>query len=242
MKKTMIFIFIFLFFIFVGNVSAMNYNNYSIDEIGISLNIPSDYYIFTRNITENDSNLTKFEMTKDDMIAYLNGLSAYMVATTEDTNYTIYVVMNENEHTKSYYDLKEVSEEIITGLGEGYTTGTGIFGDNVNKYDIHENNQALYIKFQYELEDIYDEYSYNLKYKTMKNGREYTIYLRKLAPINEDDKEMMKGIIDSVKYQESTETSSNNNVIMNIIGGLLFIGFIVMFFIKPKSKNKTMIK
>lgn len=52
----------FLFFIFIVSASAMNYDNYSIDEIGISLNIPSDYYIFTRDITENDSNLQNLIM------------------------------------------------------------------------------------------------------------------------------------------------------------------------------------
>ena len=51
--------------------------SYYLDELGMSIDIPSDYVVFTRDIKANDPNLRAYGLTKDGMSSLMLERSIY---------------------------------------------------------------------------------------------------------------------------------------------------------------------
>lgn len=50
---------------------AVNAGEYELEELGLTVSMPSDYVVFTRNISANDPNLSAYGLTKDGLASLM---------------------------------------------------------------------------------------------------------------------------------------------------------------------------
>ena len=64
-------------------------STYDLEELGMSIEIPSDHVVFTRDIRSDDPNLSAYGLTKDDLFSPMLERSIYLNAWDKDVNYEI---------------------------------------------------------------------------------------------------------------------------------------------------------
>ena len=84
--------FCLVFCLFPSYAFAAN-STYELDELGMSIELPSDHVVFTRDIKANDLNLIAYGLTKDGLSSLMQERSIYLNAWDEDINYEIIVTM-----------------------------------------------------------------------------------------------------------------------------------------------------
>ena len=87
-------------------------STYVLDELGMSIEIPSDHVVFTRNIKSDDPDLSAYGLTKDGLSSLMQERSIYLNAWDKDINYEIIVTMRESL-LEDYYQL---SDTTLNGL------------------------------------------------------------------------------------------------------------------------------
>ena len=124
--------------------------NYSLEECGLSLDIPTDFNVLWTKIDENDSAIKNFGFgSKDELIStYLNEygfiLDAYdSAASAGDTGYNIHVAMFDTT-------AKTVNDDVLkTDFENSYLNLFQIKLGNDVTYAVEENNGVSYLNAQY---------------------------------------------------------------------------------------------
>ena len=82
MKRILTTLLIFCFVLCLLPVSAFAATGtYDLDELGMSIELPSDHVVFTRDIKANDPNLSAYGLTKDGLSSLMQERSIYLVPT-----------------------------------------------------------------------------------------------------------------------------------------------------------------
>ena len=85
---------------------------YNLVELGMSIDIPSDHIVFTRNMNEDDPNLDAYGLTKDGFLSLMTERSIYLNAWDVDVNYEIIVTMVDSP----LEDFSQQSDTTLTTL------------------------------------------------------------------------------------------------------------------------------
>ena len=67
-----------VFCLFPSYAFAAN-STYELDELGMSIELPSDHVVFTRDIKANDPNLSAYGLTKDGLSSLMQELQTYFL-------------------------------------------------------------------------------------------------------------------------------------------------------------------
>jgi len=70
---------------------------YVLDELGMSMAIPDEFVVFTRDIDDNDPNLTEYGLTKDYMETLMLNGNIYLNAWDSTVNHEIVVTMIDSQ-------------------------------------------------------------------------------------------------------------------------------------------------
>ena len=238
MKKNKIIICLLALFFstfLVNNVYAFE-RHYNIKNYNAEIRIPTNYDVFYR--TEDDSlaynnyNL----IDENEMDNYMTTLNAYFLATTQDLKKNIIFTRKQDVDTEKFYNLSELNEETINSLAEGFAQGF-----NINDYSIEKVNDITYVKLKYDLVSAQNEHLYYLKYKTIYNGYDYTVYIQKYSDIASEDEEELKKVIENFKIEKIDNPNKVSNVYTTPIWlAILFgIGYSVWSVYKKKRKDNN---
>lgn len=74
-------------------VFAASSKSYQLDDLGMSIDIPSEYVTFTRNISDNDPNLATYGLNKKDLSDLMKSGNIYLNAWDKDVTFEIVVTM-----------------------------------------------------------------------------------------------------------------------------------------------------
>ena len=72
---------------------AENCNVYQLDELGISISIPNELVVFTRDTGNNDPNLSLYGLTKDGLLSIMEESNIYMNAWNATIDFEIVITM-----------------------------------------------------------------------------------------------------------------------------------------------------
>lgn len=241
-KKVILYLLVMLLSgILFDNVYATN-KYYDIEDYNISFSISSNYNVIIKD-NDNSSVYNKLRINKKDIENYMNTLNAYVLATTQDLTKNIIFTRKNDEGSEKYYNLSETDEEVVKSLAKGYVQGTDSQGFNLNDYSIEKINDITYIIFKYDYVSAKNEHIYCLKYKTIYNGYDYTIYIQKYSSISNKDEKELKDTINSIEIEEieNPNKDSDEYVLLSWIVIFLIIAVIVWRTSKQKNKNKDII-
>ena len=237
---------------------AVGTDTYKIDELGMSIAIPSDYVVFTRDIDANDPNLSLYGLTKDSMSSLLSSSNVYLNAWDSDVNYEIIVNMIDSP----LGDFNKISDTALSILATSLESEYIKSGITSLKSEVYQHAQAKFLKI-YISQPIADSTIYGLQYSTVYANKAINITMQSYSgTINVSKENILKSIVDSVVfdtqpdfkqttsqstvYQEATKQVNQDFVnsilykglVGGLAGGLMVLGAGLIGLLRHKLKKR----
>ena len=121
--------------------SATN-NTYQLKEIGISVNIPSEFYVITRETQENDPALQKFRLSKTEADAMMKKTNCHLDAVVTNPTYEIRITGQNSLMT----DFNDMGNTLLYGLMHTFEESYTKAGMNVLTYNVYDNSDMKWLK------------------------------------------------------------------------------------------------
>lgn len=116
---------------------------YALDEVGLSVSLPSEFVVFTRDVSETDPNLSAYGLTKESMLSSMISENIYLYAFPEDLKNIITVVAKEDMPQ----NFNMYSDEELSKTAEQLTAQYEQDGITCLKSEIYSHNQSKFMKF-----------------------------------------------------------------------------------------------
>lgn len=196
-------IFCLVFCLLPMSVFAAN-STYELDELGMSIEVPSGHVVFTRDIKSNDPNLSAYGLTKDGLYSLMLEQNIYLNTWDEDINYEIIVTMIDSP-LEDFNQLSDTSLAVLTPTMSKEYESAGI---TYIKSDIYQHNQAKFIKI-YISQPNNGDTVYGLQYYTVYNGKAINVTLQSYSGKIDSNKEaIIQEIVDTVRFETEPHLSS----------------------------------
>lgn len=193
----------FLVFCFLPLPAFAASDAYELDELGMSIEIPSDHVVFTRDIKSDDPNLSAYGVTKDELSSLMLERSVYLNAWDKDINYEIIVTMT----ASPLEDYNQLSDTTLNGLVSALETEYAAMGITLIRSDIYQHSQAKFAKI-YISQPNNGETAYGLQYNTVYNGKAINITLQSYSGKIDASKEtIIQIIVNSVHFDSEPQYS-----------------------------------
>lgn len=165
---------------------------YVVSEMGISLDIPDEYIVFTRDMDKSDAALSDYGISKDELMEQFTAGNIYLNAVLPDGNEEIVVTMEENIISE-FNGLGETSLLMLAStLKDGYEE----YGISVSSYDIYHHPQLEFIRIYF---NTTDKTAYGLQYYTIYGGQAMNFTMRSYdGPISGSQERTIQNVVDSV--------------------------------------------
>ena len=221
-----------------------NFTTYEIDEIGMSIAIPDDMPVVTRDSEKTDEFFTVFKTDYDSTMENLKKGNIYLQAMKTDNSAVLTVSMDETEKSKDIENYNGLSEDEIDDIKKSLLTV-----ENYKSCSIEKHNQNTYLNFYVKTESD-NKTVYANQCNTVVDGKLYIITLQGSngKKITADNKGLMESILDSVTITPSNFFTENMDII--IFSGIILLSLIaitVLFIIilkhfrNPVRKDKNLI-
>ncbi|MCH5212649.1 MAG: hypothetical protein J1G06_06520 [Oscillospiraceae bacterium] len=204
-KRIYIVLYILIVFIMSAymSVHAAEMNTYTINELGLSIKIPDNYAVVTRDINENDSSLKVFARTKDDMVSFMTARSIYLDAFDENTNNEIVITKTDND----FIDLNYLSDDTLLDLIEEMKSEYEAVGITYIRSETYDNGTMKFAKI-YISQPNGSNTAYGLQYYTIYNKQAINITIHSYANlITQETEALMKNIVDSASFNGGIQSS-----------------------------------
>ena len=166
---------------------------YVVSEMGISLEIPDEYIVFTRDMDKNDPAFADFGVSKETLMDQFDTGHIYLNAVLPSGNEEIVVTMEENIISE-FNGLGETSLLMLAStLKDGYEE----YGISVSSYDIYHHPQLEFIRIYF---NTTDKTTYGLQYYTIYGGQAMNFTMRSYdGPISGSQERTIQNVVDSVE-------------------------------------------
>ena len=211
---------------------------FKINETDISIEFDTnEWNVFTRDNIENNPNLDKLGIDYNTLNKTMNDNYIYLDAIFLNNNNNLEFIIRKTK-ADSIINFSNYTDDDILDIAKGLADK-----QNSNNYDIYKNN------YKYAYLDYIDKGYYLVEYYTVVNGDSYTITVQKTSLINSNEREQIKNIIETIKFdvdealeEENLETgikfsSTSKYVRSAIIGVVIAIVVCLVYFIMKKNNR-----
>lgn len=196
MKRTLLMICLVLCLLPASAFAATR--TYYLDEPGMSIDLPDDLVVFTRDTEGDDPYLFLYGWTRDDLLSILSEFDIYLDAWEIDANYEIIVTMMDS----IFDDFNQFSDTSFSALTSSLSEKYESSGITYMKSDFYQHSQAKFIKIY--ISQPYNDngdIAYGLQYYTVYNGKAINITLQSYSGRMDSNKEaIIQAIVDSVHF------------------------------------------
>ena len=185
----------------VACIPAFAAKTYTVEEIGISVDIPDGYYVITRDISPSDSVFSVLGLDYDALMEIMKNGNIYLDAVGENSEEIMLITYP----VPGIEDLSDFTTEELTEFEEGFISGYETSGIEVLDYQIYETDEHVYFKVE-----AYEESNdvYIMQYANVLDEQMYMLGLRSLTEITDAQISMMESCVDTISYdflEENTE-------------------------------------
>lgn len=175
-------------------------DTYSIPELDMQVDIPSQFYVITRNSTENDSVFTDLNLSYNTVMTYCQQNNIYLDAVVADLQEELVITMTESQIS----DFNALSDASLEYMTEVMIEEIESHGVTMLNYEICANDQVKFVK-------MYTQYTaqsaYSLTYYTTVDFKAINFTLQSHAgQITDTQEAYMDTIIKSVRFGSDTIT------------------------------------
>ena len=205
MKRNICLLLVFLFFLTTSMiVYAVETTTYRLDDLGLSVDVPVNLIVFTRDIKSNDPHLTEFGLTKEGMETLMEDGNIYLNAWDKNGNYEVIITMTENSLNNFSLLSDTFLETLATSLSDVYKEA----GISLIKTEIYQHQQAKFIKIFISRPNN-GSTVYGLQYYTVYDGKAINITLQSYSgDINVEKETILKTMVDSVVFDSDLVQSN----------------------------------
>ena len=170
---------------------ANGWKNININEIGLSLSLPTEFDVFTRNMSDDDPVAVSIGLSGADISDILTSQDLYLDALDSADNELTVAVTKSN--FQGYSGMKDAT---IQQMGRNYAASWGITAESV---DVYRNNDLAFMRIKGSLKDSDGNLQCFLIYYTAVNATEYGFTMRSsTGSISADTEVIMGKIMESV--------------------------------------------
>ena len=163
-----------------------------ISEMGLSLSIPSEYIVFTRDMDKNDPAFADLAITKETLMDQFTTGHIYLNAVLPNGNEEIVVTMEENMIS----EFNGLGETALLMLASTLKDGYEEYGISVSSYDVYHHAQLEFIRIYF---NTTDKTTYGLQYYTIYGGQAMNFTMRSYdGPISGLQERTIQSVVDSV--------------------------------------------
>ena len=192
-----IYIAISSFFSLTPAVFATGINTYALNELGMTVLLPSDFIVFTRALKLNDPNLDTYSLTKDEMLELMLSRNIYLNAWDEDINFEIIITMIDSP----LVDFNLYSDTVLSTIATSFKSEYEKVGIKYVKSEIYKHEQAKFLKI-YISQKNEDKTVYGLQYYTVYDDKAINITMQSYSgDITSSNEATLKTIIDSATFE-----------------------------------------
>ena len=165
---------------------------YVLPELGLSLAIPSEYDVFTRDMDADDPLFSKYNISRDDLMEHFASGSTYLDAVAPDGSEEIVVVMTKN----SVEEFNSLGDTALMALSSELQKEYENYGLSVSSYDLYHHSQLIFIRIYF---NTADKSTYGLQYYTIYGNKAMNFTLRSYTgPISAAQENTMLSVVDSI--------------------------------------------
>lgn len=229
---------------------------HSVEEVGMSIDIPEDMYVLTRNTDEKSSVLKVYKLTKKEMLENFKETNTYLKASAPDFSYDITVSLLQNEDTQTIDNIAVLKDADIQSIVNNMLQQSIYTGCSRTKY-----NNSLYLSFPMEYESGKTKVKGVQQY-TIVNGYRLVISFQSYTGETDNDFNfLVTTVMNNIKFESPAEESqviapqpSQQEMIANafdvryiylLISSLIAIIFLTLIIVtamkyhKSKNDDKT---
>ena len=195
------FITLMLFFtsILSLNVSANDVSTYNLEDVGVTIDLPNDFAVFTRDIDPNDPNLELYGLTKESMETLMKNGNIYLNAWNTTIDYEIVVTMTDN----SIRDFAMFSDSTLLTMMSGLYDEYEKLGISYIKSEIYNTKNQKYVKI-YISQPSNGTTVYGLQYYTVVNYKATNITMHSYSGVIDESREaILEKIVSSAFFADS---------------------------------------
>ena len=177
---------------------AAGASGYTIDEIGMTIAIPDDFAVFTRDMRDNDPLLIQYGLTKTSMLSAMNSDGSYLVAFDKEVTCDIVVSMEPSP----LEDFSAMNDLLLDAFSSAFSSAYENLGMTVTKTESYHQGQTKFAVIHFN----YSETSgtvYSRQYVTVHDGKAiYIAYHSYAGQITPAAATMLQGVIDSIGFSK----------------------------------------
>ena len=175
---------------------------YTIDALDMSVSIPSDYTVFTRETDAGDPALREYGLTKDKLLSMMEDYKVYLIGRNAGKNQELHIMMNgETELDDFHLCDRTMLYTFASEIASMYTEDPEA---SLVKKDFYESSQAKFVRTFYSRQGQ-DTTNYTIAYDTVYGGKFYTITLISYGePILVSDEAKIEGIVGSIVFDATS--------------------------------------
>ncbi len=182
---------------------ATDMASYTIDELNLTLSIPSDLIVFKRPIAPDDPNLEYFALRQEWLDGYFKEHGIYLDAISKNVNHEILVSMQTSPDIGEMNDFSTVTDDELQSFIEQYADLYERSDSTYLSSEIYRNADEAYIK---SYSEYYDDNKtvYALNYYTITDGKAINIFLYSYGlPVSPEQEILIKATVDSAQLPKT---------------------------------------
>ena len=203
MKKLLILVILAALLCSISIPASAASDTYELDEVGLTVSIPADYWVITRDTPENSSVFSELGLTKAEMMEFFKTSDAYLNGASK--TFSDEIVISAADYSLgnlSWFNdsaLQELAENIV----DVYTEN----GLKVSQYDIYQHHQTKFFRI-YSTDAAQNRHS--LQYYTIYDNKAISITMHNYAgEISADQEATLKTVVDSTQFGERKGDSAS---------------------------------
>lgn len=187
---------------------AAGTKEYILDEIGMTVSMPSDYVVFSRDINANDPNLSAYGLTKDGITSLMSERNIYLNGWDADVNQEIIITMIDSP----LVDFNLYSDTTLSIMATSLESEYENFGVTLTKSEIYHHTQAKFLKMNISQPNG-GSTMYGLQYHTVYADKAINITMQSYSgQITATQEAVIKSIVDSVEFDTAPQTTETNSL------------------------------
>ena len=225
------------------NVFAAN-TAYEIKELNMSIPVPNDMLVLTRETTKSDSFFSEFGLDYDDTMENINSGNIYLQAVKDDSLLTLTVTMTKTDESEKIGSYSSLSEDELTNIKEALLKDTSYKSASFTE---SKGNKYISLSMSYKVDDKTVKAQ---QYNTVVNGENINITLQSApgSKLTKADKETLAGIIAETTILSESFFTKNKDLL--IYGGVTLIGIILVVVViiavvrfrkNPKRRHQNLV-
>ena len=202
MKKTVSILCIVLAVLLIP-ISCMADSSVKVNDLGFSVSLPDDLYVFTQDMDINSTVWDMFDVDPTTFIDYLKTNSIFLDAVAPDGTYEIVIIGRQDQTYQEIFNLNSLSDaEVLKGLSASMESAAAQLGLEIEDTEIYKTGNIKY--FSFSGSQLTAEQSVEIKsYITVVNGESVQITLRSYAgALSNSQEALIEGIVDSINFSQ----------------------------------------